>query len=242
MKKYISVFYLTARESIYKIFVLWLASALVQTAAMWLTLNFNDSFLKVAFFTSKAFIPVIFSITLILTALLLSKTGMQFNSKTGYTLRRLRIKERKVFYIQTLYNFMMLFCLLVSEVLLIFVLIKGFKGMHPEEGLSVQTEFKAFYKDLFIQNLFAGRDILRIVRNIITVLSLSLNLSAFSFLIRRNSKWIGALLVTALSVMVFVSAPSIRMIDADIIFMIPLVMFIIFALIAVCVKEEQYDS
>lgn len=242
MKKYLSVFYLTARESMQKILVLWLFSAAVQTAALGISLKITDGFLNVADFTSKSFIPVIFSITLILTAVLLSKTGMQFNSKTGYTLRRLRIKEKRVFYIQTVYNFLMILCLLIFEVLLIFVLIKTFKGMHPEEGLSVQTEFKTFYNDLFIQNLFAGRDILRIARNIITVLSLSVNLSAFSFLFRRNSKWIGALLMTALSVLVFVSEPSMRMIDADIIFIIPLVMFILFALIAVYVKEEQYDS
>ncbi len=242
MKKYLSVFYLTARESIYKISLLWLISGILQSVSLAVFLVTQPTLPKVSLFSEKAYLPVFFSVTLVLTAVLLAKTGMQFNSKTGYTLRRLLVSEKAVFVLQTVYNFMMLFILLLFEVLLIFLLLTAGKNALSEEFISVQTEYKAFYGDLFIHNLFAGRDVLRIARNILTLFSLGINLSAFSFLFRRNQKWLGAVIMIAVAVIVFVSKPSISSFESDIFLLTPSVMFICMAAVTVLIKEGQYDA
>lgn len=210
MKKHLSVFSLIARDSIYKIFCLWILSAVLQSVFFSFQLKKQTSAeipsVKGSF--EGAFIWVIFAIFFVITLTMLTKTGMQFSSKTGYTLRRLRISEKNVFLWQSTYNFIMIFLTVIFEILLCFFLAKTAAGALPEKFITNQSIYIAFYDCAFLQNLFAGRDTVRIIRNIIMIISLSINCSAFSYLIRRNKKWLGLIVVIVLSCTVFAVSPK----------------------------------
>lgn len=199
MKKHISVFSLIMRESIYRIFFTWLLSAGVQITVFLLALkNLKEEYIPtLTQVFDNSYITVLFFITVIAVAVLLCKTGMQFNSKTGYTLRRLLISEKAVFGWQCIYNIIILMLTWLFEVVLCFMLLKIGTNLLPEEFITNQSIYLAFYKTQFIQNLFAGRDIARIVRNILTVISLGVSFSAFSYQWRRGKKWLVAPLATA---------------------------------------------
>lgn len=203
MKKHLSVFYLTARESIYRIFFLVIAAFIIQSVLFIFFVDIVSGFtppsITEVFNTSKIYIVFYALITVI--AILLCKTGMQFNSVSGYTLRRLRVRERTVFFWQCFYNFLILFTVVLSEVVLCFSLSEFAADNLPEKFITNQSVYIAFYKTEFIQNLFAGRDILRIIRNIIGVISFSVNCAAFSFLFRRGKKWVGAVIMIPVFIM-----------------------------------------
>ncbi len=244
MKKHLSVFSLTARESIYRIFFVYLLSGIVQAAAFIFMAeklagiqevpSINDVF-------NLSYIRYIFFVFLLIIFILLSKTGMQFSSKTGYTLRRLNITEKSVYIWQSVYNFIILLITVLFEVVLCFFLSSAAARILPEEFITGQSIYIAFYENYFLQNLFAGRDIVRIVRNILALISLSVNFAAFSYLFRRGKKWIGAVIVTAVSFILFVRNQDISYLSEDVALISFFVIMTFAAITAVCLRGEQYD-
>ena len=246
MKKYLSVFSLVARESIFRIAFLWIFSAIAQAYSFFYALIYKDvqrslNFSR-AFTDSDISVDAIFTITILLTALLLIKTGTEFRTKSGYTLRRLRIDERNVFLIQSVYSTIMLFLLILFEVVLAFVLLKvGFTRF--EEGrITNQTMYLSFYESDFLKNVFCGRDILRIVRNILCVAALGISLSAFTFMLRRREKFIPAILFLAAFASIFLFCPNISYLEWDIGFIISAAIMIVWSLSAVMKRGKEYDA
>ncbi len=214
MKKYLSVFSVIARESMVRVSLLWIVSAILQTAVFYKQM-FSErvqdrKFLSEAFNTydDKICIPLIFALTLLLTGILLMKAGMEFRTKTGYTLRRLRISEKRVYMLQSLYNCLMIFLLFVFEVSLCFALVNWGTSLIEPEYITNQTVYLTFYTASFLQEIFAGRNIVAVIRNILIVLSLGFNLSAFSYLWRRGSKYVFGVLVLVACAFLFWSAPD----------------------------------
>lgn len=251
MKKYLSVFSLITRESIYRLTLLWIVSAFAQLAC--LTYNFyidtNNSKLQLHSLSverlfqswNDSHISFVFYISLILFVLLLVKTGMEFHSKTGYTLRRLRISENKVFILHGIYNSVTLLMFLVAEVFLFFIFVLVIKNYFPEEIISSQTLYKTFYRSDFIHGLFAGRDILRAVRNVFAMSALGFNLASFSTLIRRGKKWFPAVILIALFYFLYAEGAGLSQVAFDIIFTAISVVFLITSIIYTVTRGEQYD-
>lgn len=208
MKKYLSVFSVIARESIWRISLLWIASAALQTVSFYremLSENVQSSKMVAKAFTSyedNITVPVLFALTMLLTGILLMKTGMDFRTRTGYTLRRLRITEKQVYLLQSVYNSLMLFILFLFEVALCFVLVNWGTSFIEPEYVTNQTVYLTFYSSEFLSDMFAGRDIINILRNLLMIISLGFNLSCFAYMWRRGRKHIlGALLLVIWSFM-----------------------------------------
>lgn len=215
MKKYLSVFSVIARESILRISFLWIVSAVFQTIIFYTEMNFSDNvresnLISEAFFSysDKISVPLIFELTLLITGILLMKTGMEFRTRTGYTLRRLAITEKQVYLLQTAYNCLMIFIMFISEVSLCFALVNWGKTLIEPQLVTNQTVYLCFYSSGFLQNLFAGRNILIIVRNLLVIISLSFNLAAVPFMWRRGSKYIPGILLLAAFSFLFWWAPE----------------------------------
>lgn len=250
MKKHLSVFSLLARESIYKIFLLWIFSFATQAIIFMIQIEKQLSAelpsIKNTF--EGAFIHIIFFIFFVIMLLLLTKTGMQFSSKTGYTLRRLRISEKSVFLWQSLYNFIMVFLTLLFEIALCFILANAAANKLPSQFITHQSVYIAFYDCAFLQNLFAGVDTARIIRNIITVISLALNCAAFSYLIRRNKKLYSLIIVIALSFSIFAVSPqtispfAAAGLAEDVFKIFLMLIMDVIAVSAVVLGREQYDE
>ncbi len=251
MKKHLSVLYLITRESIFRVCLIWIVSFAIQLALLITNAAaeagsntkplYHVSVSSVFRINAAAYIPNIFFITLIVTALVLAKTGMQFQSKTGYTLRRLRIKENGVFILQGAYNSIVLLMLLILEVFVCFVAVLYIKDFYHEKILTPQTLYLTFYESEFIQNIFAGRDILRVIRNFLLMLALGFNLSAFSTLIRRSKKWFPVAVLVTSYVIPFVAEVDFTNIAVDIAFISIGLIFLYTAIIYTVTRGEQYD-
>ncbi len=248
MKKYLSVFAVTARESIWRISFLWLISAVLQTVFFYREM-FSEKvqgtrLVSEAFspYEDKITVPVIFALTLLLTGILLMKTGMEFRTKTGYTLRRLRITEKQVYLIQSSYNCLMIFLLFLFETAFCFALVNWGTTFFDPKYITNQTVYLTFYSSEFLQNMFAGRNILKAARNIFIIISLGFNLSAFSYLWRRGSKYIfGVVLLVACSFL-FWWSPDYGGYAEDVGFLITAVGMLITALSIVKSRREEYDT
>lgn len=246
MKKYISVFRLSARESLYRLVLLWVLSFALQGTLTFFALKdvltrAEIPSVPMLFGGTHFAVPVIFFITLILTAVLLCKTGMQFSSKIGYTLRRLSVSEKTVFVMQSIYNFIMLLLYYVFSVCFYFALISLCAKQFPAELITVQTVYKTFYENGFFANLIGGTDVLRIIRNVTTLASLAVNYAAFSFLFRRGKRWIPAAVYTASCFIFILRTDDLGALTTDVAF-ISVAVFMLWAAAAyVITRREQYD-
>ena len=247
MKKYLSVFSLVARESMVRISLLWLVSAVLQAAVFYMQM-FSERVIEYKFL-SEAFrydndelcLPLVFALTLLLTGVLLMKTGMEFRTKTGYTLRRLRISEKRVFTVQAAYNCLMLFLLFVFETVLCFFLaVWGTTFIEPEY-ITNQTVYINFYASDFLQDIFGGRNYATVIRNIFIITSLSFNLSAFSYLWRRGSKYVFGGLVLVICAAFFLAAMGLAALESIAVTLVAIGALLI-ALGMVKTRREEYDA
>lgn len=247
MKKYLSVFTVIARESIFRISFLWLISAVLQTAVFYFEMNSEHvqqtRLIAEAFspYEDKICIPLIFALTLLLTGILLLKTGMEFRTKTGYTLRRLLISEKKVFVIQSIYNCIMIFLLFVFEAVLCFIFSNWGTTFIEPQFITNQTVYITFYSSEFISNMFAGRDIMILVRNIIIIATLGFNLSLFSYSWRRGKKYLFGVLVLVAAAVLFLWSPDYDYIE-DITFSVTALGSLVIALGIARTRREAYDT
>ncbi|MBQ6897952.1 MAG: hypothetical protein IJN70_03150 [Clostridia bacterium] len=247
MKKYLSVFSVTARESVIKITFVWIISALLQVYLFYKLISggklAENNHLSELFFVSAddMTIPYLFSFTLLITGILLMKTGMEFRTKTGYTLRRLRISEKQVFLMQSVYNCLMIFILFLFEVALCFFLADWGTTFMEAKYVTNQTVYLTFYTADFLQELFAGRNIVTVIRNIFIIASLGFNLSVFSYLWRRGIKNLFGVLVLIACVALYWGAPGFTYAENLIITAVAVGTLLI-ALGIVHTRREEYDA
>lgn len=248
MKKCLSVFTLTARESIWHLSVLWMLSSVLQ--AVFFYNEMNSSHVRETMLLSEAFrpyddritVPLIFAVTLLLSGIILIKTGMEFRTKTSYTLRRLRITEKQIFIIQSAYNCIMILVLFLFETALCFLLVNQGTRLIAPQYITNQTTYLTFYSAGFLHTVFAGRNILTAARNILIILSFGFNTAAFTYLWRRGSKHIfGILFIVACSFLYWWS-PADYGHEVDIGFIITALGMLLTAIGVVHSRREEYDT
>ncbi len=247
MKKYLSVFYVIARESIFRISFMWLMFALWQAVVFYIEIN--SEHVQKTMLIAEAFsnyneemcVPFLFSLAILLTGVLLAKTGLEFRTKTGYTLRRLRISEKQVFLMQSLYNCIMIFLLFVFEAALCFILSHWGKAFIDPQFITSQTVYLTFYSSEFISNMFAGRDIIILVRNIMMIATVGFNLSLFSYSWRRGKKYLFGLLVLTAVALLFWWCPDYNYVE-NITFLVTALGSLLIALGIAHTRREAYDT
>ena len=105
MKKHSSVLMLLARSTIYRVLALLVLLAVIERVLFGRALpygQFGEDGLKTCF--SESYIAWAFGLYFLLLTALLCTTGCALGSRTGDTLRRLRISEKAVFLWQCGYN------------------------------------------------------------------------------------------------------------------------------------------
>ncbi len=163
MKKYLSVFEMIARSSIYKV----LGCIVVMTVIEFIA--FYKEFQELIGFTANGvfleelidddLFQVIFMATYVLITGILVLQGTNMGSVQSYTLQRLRIKEKSVFRLQCIYN-MMAYVLLWGAQLVILLLFTGYYVKNQSWiEVSDQTVFLAYYRNYFIHSILPLEDI-----------------------------------------------------------------------------------
>ena len=129
---------------------------------------------------------VYFRIALALITLVVCLPGCEFKSKTSYTLRRLSISERAAFFHQAAYNTLVYLMLFGVQLALVFGLSQYYLSVVPEECISNQTIFLAFYRNDFLHSLLPLEDIGLWIRNGLLVITFGLATAEYPYRQRRH--------------------------------------------------------
>lgn len=209
MKKYLSVLSLFISGSFAKILGVIAFSALAQLGLFYKTLlPYGEETIGFELVFDYCDAKMIFTIAFLLIVVLLHITGAEFSSKCSYTLKRLRISEKKVFLCQSVYNALCFMIFLLAEGAVIISAFALYKNHYSEietvkqHFISEQTLFLACYRNKFIHSVIPLDDVLRLIRNILLTVFLGVGSSGFAYFLRNKKfgiEYIIMLLVTVYS-------------------------------------------
>ncbi len=210
MKKYLSVFGLIARGSIFKILT---TSALMVAAEMILFYNRLNYALRLSEeFTmenletviDRSFIIWVFPICALIITLLLFITGSEnSNTRTGYTIQRLSISERGFFFCQATYNSLVYIIFWAIQAVTVFGLCVWYAKTAPADYVGNQTVFLAFYRNEFLHNILPLSDTATWVRNIFLAAGLGFAAAEFPYKQRRHKNSITAIALLLYTIVFF---------------------------------------
>lgn len=222
MKKYLSVFGLFARSSIYRVlgvlFVMEVAEAGLFMAKLKAALaDYNNpqnipefgkgpEMLHFEEVLEKCHIPLCFMVAFILITIFLCLPGTEFQSKTGYTLRRLSISEKSVLLVQWMYNMAVYIILLAVQLLFCFALSHIYISQVSAEFIGNQTVFLAFYRSEFMHALLPLSEAGMWFRNAFLVIGLGFAAAEFSYNQRMKGYGISIIVLGIFSIVSFKTA------------------------------------
>lgn len=194
MKKHLSVFGFFARSSFYKVILILLAMCAVEIAffhfglqdalEVYEAIDTGIPSLERRFMSAAT--NVYFRVALVLISIVICLPGCEFKSNTSYTLRRLSISERATFFHQAAYNALVYLILIAVQLVVVFGLSQYYLSAVPEECISNQTLFLAFYRNEFLHSLLPLEDVGLWIRNGLLVISLALAAAEYSYRQRRH--------------------------------------------------------
>ena len=158
MKKYSSVFEMIVRSSIYK--VLFLLGIMVITEAVCFSLSMiSPSGVNIEEYINQSLFSTIFQIAYLLVTAVLVFYGMNMGSMQSYTLQRLRIREKNIFWLQALYNALAYVLLWGVQLVMILISASVYYKNLPEGHIHTnQTLFIAFYRSEFMHSILPLED------------------------------------------------------------------------------------
>ena len=196
MKKYISIFELFARNTVYKILFVLLAMGAAQITMFqkamseWIPVDYYDldfqaiEHYSLEYMVDKSNSPVFMGIAFVLITAILCWSACNLGSKSSYTLQRLQVKEKTIFIMQCIYNSLCYVLLLGVQVAVLLVLC----GMYVEQSDNVtnQTVFLAFYRNEFMHSVLPMEGMMRWIVNILILLGCGTSAAVFTYLQRRG--------------------------------------------------------
>ena len=129
---------------------------------------------------------VYFRIALALLTVVLCLPGCMFKSNTSYTLRRLSVSERTIFFHQATYNSLAYLILTAVQLTVVFGLSQYYLANAPAECISNQTITLAFYRNNFLHSLLPLEDIGLWIRNGLFMIAYGLAVAEFPYRQRRH--------------------------------------------------------
>lgn len=185
----ISLWAFLAGGSIYKILTILVILAVGQGALFYGTLirwteqvQFSEADFE-AFFSLSG--DIVFSLSvygllflaafaLIMFTLIRCET-VNSGSIFSYTLRRLRVSERHLFFVETVYNFLCFVLLFAVQIWVILWMYRMYMNRIPGNPVSHQIAFLAFYRVPFLHNLLPLAETGKWVRNLLMLLAVSMD-------------------------------------------------------------------
>ncbi len=176
MKKHLSVLMLMARCSIRHVLTVLAVMALTELGLFRLALARTPSggSYSLELLLSRGHAAPVFCAALLLVTVPLTLTGQNIGGKQTYTLTRLSVSGRWVFFWQSVYNAVCYWLLWAVQILVSILLCRLYMVHAPAEYLSGQTVFLAFYRSAFLHSLLPFEDAGLWARNILALLSLGL--------------------------------------------------------------------
>ena len=215
MKRYLSVFEMITRSSIYR--VLLILAGMMAAESAFFYFNFMDSkFFYIEEYIDPSYYSIVFKIAYLLVTIVIVLSGMNLGSVQSYTLQRLRIKENRIYWLQALYNLFVYVILWGTQLITVLINLVIFQKNLPEGAVFTnQTMFLAFYRNAFMHTIFPLEDGPGWWMLVFTGITSALAAAEFTKL-QRNGKFGFELLFFVAAVMIFFP----RALSLDIAFMI----------------------
>lgn len=161
MKRYLSVFEMITRSSIYKVFCIILAMAVIECASFYVALQQPLASIQpnLEEIVDQSHLAIIFRIAYLLLTVVLVLPGMNIGSMQSYTLRRLRVKENTVFLLHCIYNVLCYLMLWAAQVGLLLVTSNYYMAHKTDAVLTNQTIFLAFHRNRFMHSMLPLQEI-----------------------------------------------------------------------------------
>ena len=213
MKKYISIFELFARNTIFKILLVLVAMGTVQIAMFhkvmreWIPLDYYDlDFQAIEHYTLEYMVDrsnsVIFmGIAFVLITVILCWNGCNIGSKSSYTLQRLQVRENKIFIMQSIYNSLCYVLLLCTQIGVFFV--QGSMYVARAGHVTNQTVFLAYYRNAFMHSVLPLEGAMRWSASVLMVLGCGVTTAVFTYLQRRGKIAWSLFMVVAITLVGF---------------------------------------
>lgn len=185
MNRHVSILMWLARTSFWKLLLLIGASVAAQTLWFFLVLSGNP-LVSLEELAGSGALAVPFGLCFLLVSVLLSVTGCEMGTRSGYTLRRLSVSERTVFVWQWGYNSVCFWLLWLTELLTAFALCVFYTAKADPSQVSEQTIFLAFYRNTLLHALLPLEDVFFWVRNLLFGIAAGAASAVLSYRQRRG--------------------------------------------------------
>lgn len=211
MKKHLSVFGLYARSSIFKILGVLLLMCAAENAFFRIELQkaltaYDSAGLSMASLEQifvRSAVNVYFRVALVLITVIICLPGCAFKSRTDYTLRRLSVTERAIFFHQAIYNGFVYILLFAVQLVVAFGLARYYISTVPTECITNQTIMLAFWRNRFLHSLLPLGDVGLWIRNVLLIISFSLAAAEIPYLQRRHKFSSSVIWLTSYTVVFF---------------------------------------
>lgn len=162
MKRYLSVFEMITRSSIYKVFAVLLIMAVTELAACYIALQqlLEEIQPSLEEIVDQSYFLNFFRIAYVVVTVVLILSGMNIGSMQSYTLQRLRIKEKWVFVLQSIYNILCYLLLWTVQVVVLLMVSSYYMDHETDVILGNQMVFLAFHRNDFMHSILPFQDIL----------------------------------------------------------------------------------
>lgn len=177
MKKHMSVFQLMVRSNFYRVLAALAVMTVLQTGLFWFALNrgISTEGFGLEYVLEKSRIEIVFFGAFIAMDLLLrAGSGYEMGGKHNYTMMRLSVTRKAVYYWHVVSNvfYYLLFFTVQSLLIVMFGII--YTKLAPAEYVTGQTLFLACYRYDLLHSLLPLGDFPYLIRNLVVVGAASL--------------------------------------------------------------------
>lgn len=161
MKRYISVFEMIIRSSIYKVIGILALLSMVELGTFFIAFQQPLASIQpnLEELIDQSHFVYMFGIAYLLMTVALVLPGTNIGSMQGYTLQRLRIKEKKVFLLQCIYNVLCYVLLWATQLGVLLVASSYYMAHKTDAVLTNQTVFIAFHRNEFMHSILPMQDV-----------------------------------------------------------------------------------
>lgn len=187
MKKYLSVFTLSARRTLPRLLIILIVASAAQIALFYMTLQSSggpytaDTMPLLQDVISGSHMAWVMGAAFLLyMAVLCSVLGKKASGQTAYTTHRLPISEPAFYWIQALYNCCALLIFLGAEIASVMVMACLYDAQVHLAGASQHLVFLGFYQSGVLHSLLPLADVWTHIENLFIFLSLGISAARFS--------------------------------------------------------------
>lgn len=160
MKRYLSVFEMIIRSSIYKVIQILILLVVVELGTFYIALEQPLASIQpnLEEIIDQSHLVYMFGAAYLLMTVVLVLSGTNIGSVQGYTLQRLRIKEKKVFLLQCVYNVLCYVLLWATQLGVLLIASDYYMTNKTDAVLTNMTVFLAFHRNDFMHSILPMQD------------------------------------------------------------------------------------